>query len=845
MEVEAKRLFREALTGLGTRGLDSKDEALRLLSRLAEQLPESLREQMQPHLLALEAARDFVAAWQAVGGVGEVIGRQQSQVALDSSPDVSIEEAEFTVVDVAPVLPPPPLADEELEHFSWTPPPLPEAVMADFFAEVEEYIEEIAELVLDVPSAEDPAVHELYRKLHTIKGNSGMVGLDELQRLAHRLEDLVRELRDGRMAVSDDLRKVLADGAELAGEIIGLAQSGEEGMLPVKALLQRIDVLLTAGTEKAASPVPQPAAPLPPGPVPTPAPVPPTSPTSAKERPKKSGLQERKTLRVDFTQVDHLAALVGEQAVRHEEVLHQVERVQENIDDFSRLLDRRRDASSGRSDPFSQYLRSASGNLGILAANLDGATRQLDLVSSDLQRAVLDLRMVPLDSLFSRHRMTVFQSASAQGKSARLVVRAGDAKLDKAIVEKLEEPLIHLIRNAVSHGIQLPDERAAAGKDPEGAVLISASQQGNQAIIRVEDDGVGIETDVIRRKAVEKGFLTVEEADKLDDTRAADLIFAPGFSTTLVVDDISGRGLGLDVVRDKINRLNGAVQVFSELGRGTVFQLTLPLTLALSKVLLASTAGETVALPADSVSRIESTSGDMVAAVGGNHMVTLSEGAIPLVFLGRALGLTRMVERRADYSICVVSHGGRSAALVVDGIVEHTQAVIREVGPVLPRIRHCIGVTFHETGCVLVVDVGSVIRQWAGPDAPVEHCEWSTLIPVLTRDSLLLAPLNRLMRHERAAPALVWPECLADVPLAQVPCVIVDGRLADLEAVLQAVADSCDSVDAVLLTEAGLGEQLTAEKLYDLGVTDVLKIDDGWESIAAAMTRYEARGKRE
>ena len=697
MGLDAKQLFREALAALGTRGLDARDEALRLLSALAEQLPDERWERAQPFVLALEAAGDFATAWNALGGIKEVLSPPDEPQPLDPAPDVSLENAELTVVDPAPVLPPPPPQDEEMERFSWTPPPLPEAVMDDFFAEVEEYIEEIAELVLEVPSAEDPAVHELYRKLHTIKGNSGMVGLDELQRVAHRLEDLVRELRDGRMAVSQDLRKVLADGAELAGTIIAMARSGGEGMLPVAALARRIDSLLAAGGQQAPVPVPVPAPEPEPEPVPVPVPVPPAPPApTAKDRRKKPAPTERKTLRVDFTQVDHLAALVGEQAVRHEEVLRQVERVQENVDDFGRMLDRRRDASPGRADPFSQYLRSASGNLGILAANLDGATRQLDLVSSDLQRAVLDLRMVPLDSLFSRHRMTVFQSASAQGKKARLAVRAGEAKLDKAIVEKLEEPLIHLIRNAVSHGIRLPEERAAAGKDPEGAVTITAAQQGNQAIIRVEDDGVGIETDVIRRKAVEKGFLTVEEAEKLDDARAADLIFAPGFSTTSVVDGISGRGVGLDVVRDKINRLNGAVEVFSERGRGTVFQLTLPLTLALSKVLLVSAAGETVALPADSVCRIDSVSGDLVAAVDGRHMVTLSEGTVPMVFLGRALGLTRMVELRADYPLCVVSHGGKTAALVVDGIVEHTQAVIREVGPILPRIHHCMGVTFHE-----------------------------------------------------------------------------------------------------------------------------------------------------
>ena len=649
------------------------------------------------------------------------------------------------------------------------------------------------------------------------------------------------------MAVSEELRKVLADGANLAGEIIVLAQNGEEAMVPVSALLQRIDGLLAGGGEQVVepAPAPEPDRSAAPAPAAVAEPAPPAAPAASDERQKKGSSPERKTLRVDFTQVDHLAALVGEQAVRHEEVLRQVERVQENLDDFSRVLDRRRDAASGGSDPYSQYLRSASGNLGILAANLDGATRQLDLVSSDLQRAVLDLRMVPLDSLFSRHRMTVFQSASAQGKKARLLVRAGDAKLDKAIVEKLEEPLIHLIRNAVSHGIQSPEERAAAGKEPEGVVTISAAQQGNQAIIRVEDDGVGIETGVIRRKAVEKGFLTVDEADKLDDSRAADLIFAPGFSTTSVVDDISGRGVGLDVVRDKINRLNGAVQVFSDLGQGTVFQLTLPLTLALSKVLMANVAGEAVALPADSVSRVDSVSGDLVAAVDGRHMVTLPDGAIPLVFLGQALGLTRMVEHRADYSVCVVSHGGRSAALVVDGIVEHTQAVIREVGPVLPRIHHCMGVTFRETGCVLVVDVGSVIREWAGQEPKAAGPPWSSLIPVLTRDPLLLAPLIRLMRHEQAAPALIWPECLAEVPLAKVPCVIVDDRLPDLESVLRAVAESADVVDTILLTAAGLGDGLTPGRLYELGVADVLKTDDGWEAIAAAMVRYESRGKRE
>jgi len=546
-------------------------------------------------------------------------------------------------------------------------------------------------------------------------------------------------------------------------------------------------------------------------------------------------------LRVDFARVDKLALLVGEQAVRQEEVLKQIGRMEESIEELQRRLEKERVEGGSVRPGILQYARAASKNLGILASSLEGTSMALDLVSSDIQSAVLDLRMVPLDRTFKKHQMTVFQAASAQGKKAGLVVDVGEARIDKSIAEKLEEPLIHLIRNAVSHGIATPAERVAAGKSPEGTVTVLAFQQGNQVIIRIEDDGVGIMPEVLRRKAVEKGFLTEEECGKLDDARISDLIFAPGFSTTSQVDDISGRGVGLDVVRDKINKIGGAVQVFTEPGQGTVFQLTLPLTLALAKVLLVRLGGQVVALPADNVQRVEPIAGSAIVTVDGKHMARRESGTVPLVFLGETLELSPVARVSSSYTACIVTHGDLAMAMVTDRILEHTQAVIRNVGPVLPRIEHCMGVTIFEGRCVLIVDVGSVVREWTERKSASGSREERRSVAIVTDDFDFFDPLGRLMRGEAAAVTLVAPSALESFSFGGTRTVLVDGRMGELQTLLERLAAAPGEFDLQLVTESGVPEGIGLDVVYEHGVSDVIRIDSDWVAFAARLTILSER----
>ncbi len=851
--------FEEVLLAIGTKGVAAKSATRAQLDELVGALEPAHRAGAQAIAERFSAAADFVSLWAELQAFAPFLEHLSPPAATGELPD--IEESEMqarpeAAVATPPVSPPlapeiaPPLGPETLDSFSWDAPSLPEEMLADFFAEVAEHLDEVSQLVLSVRDPDGPDMYELYRKLHTVKGNSGMVGLNELQEVAHGMEDVVKELRSRGEEPSDGLRKVLADGAELASTILRLAEEGGEGQLPVSLYSQRLRSALAgeAPSLPTESPPPEPPGTSPqsspataevssPQPAKPPSPPADLSPPAASEEATRLASSGKRMLRVDFAQVDQLAALVGEQAVRQEEVGKHIERLEEGVDELHRQL------KGGSLDPTQEHLeaveqaRSVSKDLGGILSGLEGTSQALDLVSTDIQRTVLNLRMTPLEALFSKHRMTVFQAANAQGKKAQLVVEAGDAKLDKSLAEKLEEPLIHLIRNAVSHGISRPDDRVREGKPAEGTVTIRAFHRGNQVVVQVEDDGVGLAADVIRRKAVEKGFLTEEESRKVDDRRIVDLIFAAGFSTTTVVDDVSGRGVGLDVVRDKINRINGSVEIISEPGKGTVFQLTLPLTLALARVLLAEVAGEMTALPADAILRVETLPVDTVVTVEGRKMVRLEEETLPLINLSRTLGLSSITHRPNELVAAIATFGNQRAALVVDRVLLPTQAVVREVGPVMPSIRHCMGITFHEGRCVLIVDIGSVLRDWLADPTLREPEGLEGFHAIVTREPARFYGLARPGREAALDIALVHPDRLDSALLSQLGSLSLDGVMTDLEATAERCSERGAGCTMVVLAS---GEELverSLDRLYAAGAEDVWSLADGWEALLRRLRR--------
>ena len=838
---DARTAYRKLVALLCTQGLAGRAQAAEALEQLSRALTGEGPGRGSRLARELGELTEFAQLWAWLERLGREV--ESSEPAAQTPAGAGDRKAPIPVQRVAEpepmgsrasvpdIVPPTPTAPESPPHepdhvVQWAAPPLEPRVLADFFGEVSEHLEEASRIVVSVGAEDRETLQELYRKLHTVKGNCGMVGLSELQEVAHRLEDLVKRMKEGRRGPTDAERRVLAEGLQLGIAVLDLAQSGRTGTVPMGRFRAAVGALLATGVvprtaEPGAAAVPRTVEPGGAG-AHKPADGTPERSESSMSRPQAAAKASdasggsRKTLRVDFGEVDRLALLVGEQSVRQEEALRQIARLEDRVEDVFRGLDQ--SGSPG------DAVRTARQELGLMTSELEGTARSLDLVSGDIQRRVFDLRMVPLDALFERHRMTVYQAAVSQGKQARLIIEAGDARIDKSIAEKLDEPMIHLLRNAVSHGIAAPAERIRAGKAAEGKVTVRAFSKGSQVVVEVEDDGVGIVPSVLRRKAVEKGFLSEEESRKLDDSRVVDLIFAPGFSTTTRVDDVSGRGVGLDVVRNQVAKVGGAVELECRPGQGAVFRLTLPLTLAVARVLMVQCAGEPVALPADAVMRVETvTSGGLVEA-GGRAMARIGDETLPFIRLANLLDLWDGADFRNEYTVCIVRHGDRMGALVVDRVMEHTQAVVREPGPLLPNIEHCMGVTVLEGRAVLIADVGAVLRSWSDGTWADRTSDAGRAILLVGMGAERYLPLLRSLPR-RPGPVLVTPELLRPELVLKASVVAVAADIPALTSTLESVAGAGGRRRVVVVSSGGNRPGLDA--LYRLGVDEVVDLDRG------------------
>lgn len=853
-----------AIQELHSLSLKLEGESLRRLSELMDDLPPNPGfEELWPRLTQLRAVLNTpsgawvqphlepqpAAAAPAPAPAPAVAGQPPRTAAPVFAPTpTTTPTTPPTAPAPAPAtVPPAPAAPEALEPhsvFYWKTPELGDETLRSYFSEATECLDLVAQLVANMQTGSQDEMAEVYRKLHTVKGSSGMFGLRPVESLVHTMEDLVRAVKGNEIPFTDDARLLIARGVVTAREAVTQAQKSQQVSVDIRPMAAEVRTYLErakAGldpVQSAPAPAPQTtiaapqhhsaptppthapstaAAPAAPQPLPSATRTAPVPSTAAKVDSHRS--LESMQLRVEFSKVDHLASMVGEQTMQQEEVGRHLGRMQEAIEEIYRNL---LNDPSGGSDSALQYLRSATRNLNVLASSLESKAQQLDLTSNKIQGMVLDLRMTRVGDLFQKHTLTVMTAAAAQGKKARLHIEGGDTRLDKSIVEKLDEPLLHLIRNAVSHGIGNPADRQAQGKSPEGRVTVRAFHRGNHVVVQVEDDGNGIDPIIIRRKAVEKGFLTPEEASLMDDARVIDLIFAPGFSTTNVVNDISGRGVGLDSVRSEINRINGAVQLHSKPGEGTVFELVLPLTLALSRMLLVEIAGETVALPSDNVGRVASLAAADVVRLEGRYLARLGEESLPLVYLDRTLRLSTIPVVRKEYTICIVSHGSQQAALVVDKTVDYMQAVIRDVGPLLPRVRHCMGVTFFEGSCVLILDPGALIRGWHEGSLSTGGDAASPRAAILTDAPERFASLHFASRRMPLRVALVDPAAFKPAAFSKVHQVWVDGHMEDVVERLSGLNLDTQQLDLVLWASADCINSLDKVALYKAGIHDVL-----------------------
>jgi two-component system, chemotaxis family, sensor kinase CheA len=340
------------------------------------------------------------------------------------------------------------------------------------------------------------------------------------------------------------------------------------------------------------------------------------------------------------------------------------------------------------------------------------AVANLDVVTSDLQSAVMKTRMQPIKKVFGRFPRVVRDLSRSLNKKIRLELRGEETDLDKNLVEALADPLIHLVRNSVDHGIETPEERIANGKQEEGLVVLSAEQEGDHILLMIQDDGKGMNPDVLRSKAVEKGMMDEEAASRLSDKDAYNLIFMPGFSTKTEISDVSGRGVGMDVVKTAISGLNGTVEIDSEYGKGSIIQIKLPLTLAIMPTLMIIVGKQRFAIPLTSVGEIFDLDLSRTNVVDDQEVIIVREKAIPLFYLRNWLVKNAAdIPQETQGHVLVVFVGNKRVGLVVDQLLGQEEVVIKPLGSGLHGLAGFAGATITgDGGIALILDVPSLIK---------------------------------------------------------------------------------------------------------------------------------------
>lgn len=346
---------------------------------------------------------------------------------------------------------------------------------------------------------------------------------------------------------------------------------------------------------------------------------------------------------------------------------------------------------------------------------LSKAVGNLDVVTADLQTAVMKTRMQPIKKVFGRFPRVVRDLARSLKKEVMLELQGEETDLDKNLVEALADPLVHLVRNAVDHGIESPEKREKAGKPRAGKIVLAAEQEGDHILLSITDDGAGMDVEVLRQKVVEKGLLDADAAARLSDTECYNLIFLPGFSTKTEISDVSGRGVGMDVVKTKISQLNGSIQIISKVGEGTRLLIKVPLTLAIMPTLMVMLGQQTFALPLASVNEIFHMDLRRVNVIDGRDVITVREKAIPLFYLKSWLVKNSYGEPRPQEAhVVIVSVGIQRVGFVVDQLIGQEEVVIKPLGKMLQGTPGMAGATITGDGRIaLILDVPSMLKRYA------------------------------------------------------------------------------------------------------------------------------------
>ncbi len=640
-------------------------------------------------------------------------------------------------------------------------------ILEEFLVEAEEILENLDQDLVDLESnpEDKELLNKIFRGMHTLKGGAGFLNLTPVVEIAHRIEDIFNKLRNDEMTLTPEIMDVILEGIDKLKEALQMLKESQElpDMEEIEELLSRLDAVLKGESpasqegekEKSISPkeegevefvegisdklkelilkypdkdlagILEEIILMPPDKRPmdvipeieklieegkdvkdlikkkepepqkeeereeksekekeqktTAVPASSTSGSKSKTASKKAEKKSSETIRVDVERVENLMNLVGEIVLDRNRIL----RVTQDVEKECRTE---------------------------AVEKLVEAVTSLDRTVSDLQVAVMKLRMQPIKKIFSKFPRLVRDLARKLNKKVQLIIEGEDTELDRSILDKLEDPLIHLVRNALDHGIEPPEERIARGKPEVGTIRLFAYHEGDHIVVGIQDDGRGIDPEKVKRKAIEKGLITPEQAAQMSDKEAYELIFLPGFSTADKVSDVSGRGVGMDVVASTIHSLRGSIEIDSELGKGTTILLKLPLTVAIIRTLMLGCNGQVYAVPLHSVVEIVRYQEDQVKDVGSFRSFMLRDEVLPLFSLNELL---EVPDNNEKAFVVIVKVGEKLIAVSIEKLFGEEEIVIKSLGELLSDIPGIAGATIAGDGrVVLILDLNSLLSDY-------------------------------------------------------------------------------------------------------------------------------------
>ncbi|MFB1008886.1 MAG: chemotaxis protein CheW [Sulfurospirillum sp.] len=629
-------------------------------------------------------------------------------------------------------------------------------ILEDFLVEAFELIEQLDQNLVELESNPDDLelLNSIFRVAHTIKGSSSFLNFDVLTGLTHHMEDVLNKARHGDLKLTPEVMDVVLESIDLMKSLLhAIRDNGNDTSvgIDITDICRRLDIIsngestthVVAAEEIDESPVPSeednvdysklsdqevedeierllkmrkeedrkrregnstPKA----APVATPSfeslkdngdndsddEAPRVEPVSrrgggdnANTAPakKESASSMEQTIRVEVKRLDHLMNLIGELVLGKNRLLKIYDDVEERYEGEKFLEE------------------------------LNQVVSSISLVTTDLQIAVMKTRMLPIAKVFNKFPRMVRDLSRELGKQIELEISGEETELDKSIVEEIGDPLVHIIRNSCDHGIEDAATRRANGKPETGLIQLKAYNEGNHIVIEITDDGKGLDADLLRTKAIEKGMITEREADAMSDKEAFALIFKPSLSTAKVVTNVSGRGVGMDVVKTNIEKLNGIIDVDSELGRGTVIKLKIPLTLAIIQALLVGAQEEYYAIPLASVLETVRIPLDEIYTIEGKNVLRLRDEVLSLVRLSDIFGVKQVYEGGEHTYVVVIGLAESKLGVVVDTLVGQEEIVIKSLGDYLQGIEGIAGATIRGDGRVtLIVDVAALMNLAKG-----------------------------------------------------------------------------------------------------------------------------------